>query len=544
VIRKTFLSGLFLLATSMHVGQATDPASAPPGTHGLDVKTQAGEQALLSTPAIRTFLSAIRADKFQIHQGRMYQPDIRLLACMGILPSCNGNNNKNPYLVATVPTPGRPYDPRLPTLNFQMREDEAVVLIGRTPPPVSYFSFRTFVVNRWVERESVRRKVFPSLGDPNNMLTFNTLGKSKGDPFDRAFVLMIVSDKGTEARIRKALKTAGFLDEIINRDVISPNLAKMSSKSNGDFDEEKDDDFTALMRFALWEYGYEEAGQEYLDNPPVVVLRLTPNPRTEKASYSPIPLDRLRPRGTGLTELDLTPEVDALRAGILARYPQMEADELRPTTWLEESFVALQKDLDVLGESRDTVYLRSEGTFTLAEDEFLMVYGVNHEATGKATYANFAIYDVCKACPYAGENSRRVAGSALEYFPDPDPKKRPPHVDSLYAWKLARHCNGDPNCTEVPYGDNCTTELPLGREMWVGFRAYVEPATKIGPAFSELLYDRVVKFTPAAPHITNVTVSPEAATDIDTGVPVTTPVTITFRPVPTPIPRPTPGRRP
>lgn len=139
-------------------------------------------------------------------------------------------------------------------------------------------------------------------------------------------------------------------------------------------------------------------------------------------------MERLRPRGTGLTELDLTPEVNALRDAIIARNPGMKADDLRPTTWLEESFVALQKDLDVLGESRDTVYLRNGSTFSLADDEFVMVYGVNHEKTGKATYANFAAYNVCKACPYGGENSLRVAGSAFDYFPDV--KNRPAHVDS------------------------------------------------------------------------------------------------------------------
>lgn len=459
----------------------------------------------------------------------MYKPDVLQLACEGIAPSCNGNNNTNPYLLALVPPAGTVLDPARPPLNFQLRQDEAIVLVGRTPPPVAYFSFRSFVLNRFFDREGIRRKVFASLGDPHNMLTLHTAGKAKGDPYDRAFVLLVVSDKETEKRVRRALRVAGYPDTIVNEDVISPNLAKMSSTVSGDADPLKDDDFVLLQRFALWEYGYEEAGQEYLADPPVTVLRLTPSPRTEKADYSPLPVERIRPRGTGRTELDLLPEVAALRDAIIATYPGMKVEDIRPATWLEESFVGIQEDHDVLGESRDTVYLRNEGSFPLADDEFVIVYGANHEKTGKATYASFSVYDECRACPYEGENSRRVAGSALDYFAPP--ATPPAHVDSLYAWKLARDCGAETRCTEIPAG-SCRTEPPgidaPGR-MFVGFRAYVEPSTKIGPAFTEVIYDRVLRFTPAAPEISGVTATEVGKTESATTFPAGTAVEITFR---------------
>lgn len=502
-------------------------ASAATWPRGDAAPVAGGEAGPLASSRLSRFVAAVKADRFDVTEGSMYLPDFRELACYGISPSCNGNNATNPYLLVSVPTPGRGTVPGFPPLDFQMRQDEAIVLIGRTPPPAAYFSFRSFVIGRWMEREGVHRKFLPSLGDTNNMLTFNTQGRSRGDSFGRDFVLMIVSDRGTEGRVRRALRGSGFPDAIVNRDVISPNIARMSSKENGDFDMERDDDFVAVMRVALFDRGHEAEGAAYLANPPITVLRLTPNPRTGRARYAPIPLDRLRPRGTGQTELDLTPDVEALKKAILARYPAMKAEDMRPTTWLEESFVAMQKDLDVLGESRDTVYLRNEGTFRLADDEFLVVYGVNHEATGKATYANFAIYDTCKTCPYAGESSRRFAGSAGDYLSG---TRAPASVNLLYAWKVARHCGSDPHCTEVPTGE-CMEGIAPDAEMFAGFRAYVEPATAIGPAFVELYYDRVLKFTPEGPSLSDVTVSPREATDIYTGVPPGTPVTISFRPV-------------
>ena len=509
---ETFLIVLFLVFTSILADIQIAHSNEAPDLH---------RRANLDT-----LKAVLQSDGFQITPGEMFQLDVLKLACAGILASCNGNNNTNPYLVASVPSAGSQYNPADPALNFIIRQDEAIVLIGRTPPPVNYFSFRSFIFDRYIERESVRRKLFGSLGDPNNMLTINTIGTAKGNPYDKPFVLMVVSDKGTESRIRNALATAGYPNKIINTDVISPNLAKMSSKENGDSDIEKDDTFVMIYRLAMWDYGYEAAGQAYLLDPPITVLRLTPEPRTPKTNYSPLPVERLRPRGTGFTELDMLPEVEALRKAIVGRYPKMKVEDIRPTTWLEESFVAFQKDLDVLGESRDTVYLRNEGTISLADDEFIVVFGVNHEATGKATYANFAAYDVCKSCPVAGENSHHYTGSAIDYFPDV--KTQPTHINNLYAWKMALNCHGDPYCTEIPES-GCPNGIEKNGQFYIGFRAYVEPSTKIGPAFSELVYDRVLKFSSLAPKISSVVISPAEAADSSQGVPPGTPVSIQFQ---------------
>lgn len=494
MVRRTVVPGALLILALAH-----SAASAPP-VSPADAKLDA-------------FLSAVKTDKFQVTPGGMFKPNVLQLTCLGIFPSCNGNNNTNPYLLASLPGPGGTWNPTDPPIVFQTRRDEAIVLIGKTPPPATYFSFRSFILDRFVEREGIRRKIFPALGDPNNMMTIKTAGSAQGNPFDQDFVLVIASDKGTQARVHAALKTAGYPDAIVNDDVISPNMAKMSSTANGDPDPVKDDDFLMLQRFALWDEGYEQEGADYLAHPPITVLRLTPDPRTPKALYAALPVEKLRPRGTGQTELDLLPEVDALKSAIIARYPGMKVDDVKPGTWLEESFVAIQHDLDVLGESRDTVYLRNEGFFTLADDEFIVVYGVNHEKTAKATYANFAVYDSCRSCPYAGENSRTVDGSAFAYFTAPG--QAPEHADSLYAWKMARNCAGSPgeNCTVIPYGDCSST--PAGIEpngqVFVGFRAYVEPATKIGPAFTEVVYDRILKFTPSAPEISGVSATAAGA---------------------------------
>ena len=457
------------------------------------------ERALWSSDRLANLVLALEADHFEVRRGSMFQPPVVDLACAGLLASCNGNNATNPYMVASVPPVGYAWSED-PPLGFMMRPDEAIVLVGQTPPPVTYFSYRSFVFSRFLEKESVHRPLFVSLGDPDNMLTLQTRDGGQGDPYDRAFVLVAAADKGTQERVLAALSAAKYPKSIINLDVISPNLAHLG------LDTERDDELVLLHRLALWRPGFEQAGREYMAHPPVAVLRVTPATPLDPAELQPLPVEKLRPRGTGRTEMDFTPEVEALRRAILAEYPDWQADELTPAVWLEESFPAMQRGVDVLGESRDTIYLRTEETFNLGEDDFLVVYGTNHEATGKATYANFTVYDPCKACGIAGESTRRLAGSALDYVGGSNSDV--PHVDQLYAWKVARDCGGDPRCTAVPAG-TCPGMSNENGQFFIGFRAYVEPATKIGPAFTEVIFDRVIRFTRIAPVIAEARVEPE-----------------------------------
>mmetsp|Transcript_2701 Transcript_2701/g.5790 ORF Transcript_2701/g.5790 Transcript_2701/m.5790 type:complete len:120 (-) Transcript_2701:27-386(-) len=44
---------------------------------------------------------------------------------------------------------------------------------------------------------------------------------------------------------------------------------------------------------------------------------------------------------------------------------------------------------------------------------------------------------------------------------------------------------------------NSAEVIPLDSNVFVGFRAYVNPATGVGPSWNEIIYDRVIKFTPS-----------------------------------------------
>src|SRR5262245_27159274 len=112
------------------------------------------------------------------------------------LSQCYGNNPVSPYGVYCLPPApgehinltGEPPCPADGSLHWtwRLREDENLVFVGQTPPPVQYFSFRSYVFSRqgWFGR----RALFASLGDSLNLQvisTANAFSSMTGDPFDR-----------------------------------------------------------------------------------------------------------------------------------------------------------------------------------------------------------------------------------------------------------------------------------------------------------------------------------------------------------------------
>ena len=117
--------------------------------------------------------------------------------------------------------------------------------------------------------------------------------------------------------------------------------------------------------------------------------------------------------------------------------------------------------------TRDTNYIQTYPYFKLREtvDEYIIVYGVNHQKTGKATYANFSVYveptfGTGREIGLGSVADPKFAGSAEVYLGPDDPD-----ADMLYAFKIARHCPaGDPYCLQV--GDPVGYERsPIQQEL-------------------------------------------------------------------------------
>lgn len=461
---------------------------------------------------IEAFRTALDQDGFDVQDGKLIPLNIPELFCAKVLPSCYGNNNDTPYMVYVLP-PAPDQDPQVKNTfpwTYRMRPDEAIVFVGYTPPPVKYFSYRTYLAGRYAEGSLRIHRVYSSLGDTINNFRINT--SNKNDPFNQLVIIIAAADKGIEARVRAAAERAGYSPGIMNSDVIPSGLIKMGLKAG-------DDELTFLHRIAFFEDPQQQ--DEYMEAEPVIVEGgliqppYEPNKRgwvfrvTPKKGHEPkpdlYPVPPLIVRGTGDTsEYQYTSSLNDLRKAILNSYSDYNATALKTYVWLTEGYDGIQRDIDVLGETRDTIYLRTD-PFEIDKDGFAIVYGLIHAMTGKAVYSNLNIYTedlvqdllpiqqpillgfISVNSEKSAESKQGMKGSAARYIPGHR------DVDFLYAWKVAPECNGEDYCLEIP--TPLCDRLTLNK-IYAAFRAYVEPKTLVGPIASELLYDRVILFTP------------------------------------------------
>ncbi|HSB13236.1 MAG TPA: hypothetical protein VLE22_02185, partial [Bryobacteraceae bacterium] len=406
--------------------------------------------------ALVKFQNALKQDGFDVTPGAAEVWDPLGSWCADDLPNARLVNS-GPNLVLTVPKevpkPGEKPD-LIPT--FRIRHDEAIVLIGRTPPPARYFGFYTFIATRFYPGKEEETEILSTLGDAVNHATIKTTGPT---PFDAPVVLIFTPDRGTDAGIRAALRRAGYPGAIINTNVLP---ASMLNLGHG----ETADEFQINLRTALFED--PDAGNRYMTDAPrnLHILRVTPRP---PAIADPFPMPPLRVRGTGESELRLMNKLGELRTGIIAANAGLYATDFLSAIATYEDYDFLQRAKWADLGTRDAFVLSAgwmmpvsylNDVITLADDEFLMVYGVNHFATLKTTYMNINFYatgrevngePVEEANAFVGGVSDKdLPGTATDYLPAGDPDAK-----LMYAYKVSRSCGEDePNC--LPLSAPCT----------------------------------------------------------------------------------------
>lgn len=475
--------------------------------------------------SLTAFKKALDSDGLDVRQGSTMVLDAWALYCGGVVPNAYFNNKGAPYMMLTVPKLTGDVSPPTEPFTYQLRPEEAVVMIGLTPPPEAFFSYQPYVYRKEYPQvipvdlrtppivgcqgdPSHCLDVFAGLGDSVNVATINTTGPT---PFNRPVVLILTADQGTDAHIRAALRRSDYPESIVNTLVLPASVLKLGV---GPFF----DQVGLLARNAIW--ADPAAGQAYMgslksSNSPLSVFRVTP--RTPSA-LNPFPAPRLRIRGTGKTEADLMGKLGDLRQAIIANDPGSSVTEyvMAPPRG-QDLYDNLQRAARGAGDTRDALYLsmgsnadRSESmnlTLDPEKNEYLVVYGANHAATGKATYMNINVYarrttetlpdgstrtvDPRLALASIFDNS--LAGTAGDYLHQPDPA-----TGLLYAYKVKWSCDTrEAHCMSLSAGvADCKRRLVLGKDtqldIWT--RSYLEPATKVGPASTEVLYDRVLKF--------------------------------------------------
>jgi hypothetical protein len=436
-----------------------------------------------------TTIQAFSDAGFQVNAGQVESFDVLGLYKAGFIASCFGNNPTNPYLTFYLPrAPGQttnntitdaPINPAHKGLwvDYRLRPDEAIVYIGTTPPECDYFSYIAYIGLRVdpVTKKSFR--IFGSLGDSINLQRLAREERYAGTVFNQPIIIIISADANTVKKATEALTRAGYQEDMIHVLTLPHTLVTMGLDADADT-------FAFAHRTANFKDRQEEI--VYTGSPPGKVYRLTPD---EFAEPEWLPVPDLIVRGTGDTrEFEYYNDLKELHEAILEKHGRDRGSDLDSSVWVFEGYDGIQRDSDMIADNRDAVYFRTtNATLGDGPDDFIIVYGVNHVATGKATYSNFAFYGAEAQNGIGAVSNHNITGTAEAYLPGN------PNAKYLYVAKISRYDDGSPATLVVPY-DKGIEGVDLDTPGFVGFRVYVEPETTIGNAWAEVVYDRAISF--------------------------------------------------
>ncbi|MBN1630207.1 MAG: hypothetical protein JW990_10615, partial [Thermoleophilia bacterium] len=399
-----------------------------------------------------------------------------------------------------------------------------VVYVGKTPPLGDYFSFVPMLWARQYpdSHQPTGDWLFASVGDPLNNALIKTEGR--GNPFQKNTIVVLAADEGIYNRIRNAANSAGFPPSMTNSLVLSSEVLRLGTRPESD-------SLFVLVRTANIVSKAQEQG--YLaDDTWARLYRVTPSSSPEPQRFAQQPWRNRAWVGEEELVPGLEAGLDRLKEAILAQTAHAQSRPLESTRWFYDSMDVVADDPSkpayrqfVAGESSDTPYLRSAengqpANFLLGDDNMVVVYGVNHAATGIATYSSFGIYGdwQLNQCPpqvgeprflygaghfiwngVAGMTSHEFTASAEEYIPG-DPMA--PYLYAVRVVRSSRAVAGDAHCVVVPEASERAGANPNysadgidpQRPAMIGYRAYLNPATQSGPAYEDIIPDRAIWF--------------------------------------------------
>lgn len=395
----------------------------------------------------------------------------------GYATDCNGNNAGFPYIIINMP-PAQTFDTlyNSPSL-FNLRNDEAIIVIGKTPPKCKYFSYRSYLGTRFYYTPNITaKKIFASLGDTKSCYSMNE-NVAFEEMFERDFAIISTADSSIANTCKQMILETTNIPEIdIYFDVIPSEIFRFGFMPDSDMG-------VFLHRVSI--FSNDSAGTQYVNNPTLEVLRITPETQSSPVF---IPKPPLTSRITGNDEFYLTEDFEYLEQAIFNQYTDdFDISYLAPSVWLMEGYQAIQEMEDVLGEVRDALYIRTEA-FSFKKDDIIVVYGVNHTKTGKAVYTNVSCYRDSIYAGYGGITNTKYENTAWPYFTDSTT------ADNFFVYKFTRDSlTNDTNIFIVP-PDTANNFLGInyGDQTFMAFRAYIDTLSKVGPSPLEIIFSRAM----------------------------------------------------
>jgi hypothetical protein len=350
--------------------------------------------------------------------------------------------------------------------DFRLRADEALVWTGTAPPPSAYVGFLAQISTRSAD-DGTRYRIQGALGPPLRL---------PQELAGERVTVILTPDRGVDDELRQLLAAADFpLDHVFSVPFSTP-LAELGLQPEAD-------SFVASMR--VLEAEDSSALERWWSEGEAEVLRFTP--QGPEQALSPYPYQPIAARGTGLDESELEDALEELGQGLFESFfGWLPAAGEVSTVWRDPVACLGNLDCDDGWPTR----LRSESELLVLDaGAVLLVFGINHTRTGKATASHLSVIGARSDAGTATFDHHQMVGTARPWLGDS------PHADDLYAVVFARDCSALPGlpCVEVP--EVCPGPAPEA-EMYLQFDDWLEPETGSAPHESELTLPRAIKLFP------------------------------------------------
>eukprot|EP00592_Proboscia_alata_P015121 CAMPEP_0194392896 /NCGR_PEP_ID=MMETSP0174-20130528/122994_1 /TAXON_ID=216777 /ORGANISM="Proboscia alata, Strain PI-D3" /LENGTH=588 /DNA_ID=CAMNT_0039188515 /DNA_START=97 /DNA_END=1864 /DNA_ORIENTATION=+ len=368
-------------------------------------------------------------------------------------------------------------------------EDEAVVFFGLTPPLAKYFGFTHYLGRRINKIRAGSTRKSSSLSDAINPMNIKVTGDGSYEAsFNSDVCIVTTGDQNMFEAVKEGMQYAGVPPEVMNLQVLSSDTLNLGNDRTRD-------SITWLHR--IMRFIDKDAGNAYMENPPVHLFRVSPKVPVDRALVVPYPLPDRMNRATGVGEIDLRSSVQGLEA-VLRRLFHLRADislfqaKSKPTATQGEQ--CLEDNANCKRDNPDAAYFANLPGYTLGQNDVFIIYGINHVKTGYAKYMSVTLYGL-NGIAFASLNSEDdMEGTAAKFIPDS------PNVDKLFAVVMARDCQNYANCLKIPYAGS--KGLPAGIPPLMSVTLY----GLNGIAFASLnseddMEGTAAKFIPDSPNV-------------------------------------------
>lgn len=372
-----------------------------------------------------------------------------------------------------------------------MQESDALVMILETPPPMRYFGITPYIYSRYYTAplEHPRRpgfvQVFESLTDSINLATIKT--QSPYDSFSQLSVVVMTASQDTYQTIYKNLVKLGFPGDAINK--IALPLKQVPLRMD---DSPYADSFNMLIRMA---YPDNQAQMDdYTNRTPVRILKLTAIGTSPQEHLLPVAASRIPGDGSKEPEA-LSAGRDQLMRQLLAQYGKdYLIKENKIVLYQTKNYICVEQGIMCNVDSSDALYTRDVNIYTPSSlQDKILIIGVNHVATGKATYMSHSVVNDLYHAGITAVSDEWLNGSALAMAGISDRfDPQYPVYSRLYAFTIGYDCSGEAVCLQIPQPtDDNPIGAALGTPIDVTSRAYLDPATLTRPSSDEVIFHRV-----------------------------------------------------